>query len=219
MKKPVGVLLLFWMQFSQGQDKDSTWSVVPAVGFSLRSPVMYFFNFDYPEPYSNTIQDYNDERNLQGISFQPSILFTPSYSKWSFRLIPSIRYDDTYLKIVRVDTVIGSQGLWLKYTDKQVKEFIFEPQIAVFRQITKKTNLGLGFGVVNTGKKFTTIEGWKNDLQFYTLDLIFQRQRRHITWEIQAHYIKGDFPRDPYQDFIMYSASVAWFFFPNSEKN
>jgi hypothetical protein len=211
----VYILFLCFGTSLHAQKADSTWKFEPAVGIGVRSTPMYFFNFNFIERYSIVIQDYNWEKNLQGLSFQPSLKVSPPNSLWFVQVITSFRYDYLYDEFVRWDTLKNqsSPNPQIRGIDKEVKEFIFEPQVALFRKVNSKTNMGLGLGLVNTGKSYTTIEGWKNYLEFYTIDFLYQRERPRMLWEIRAHYIKkGQFPRDPFEDLIMYSARIAYRF-------
>ncbi|MEP4531894.1 MAG: hypothetical protein ABJ004_02330 [Cyclobacteriaceae bacterium] len=221
--KKLALILFFVGNIAYSQELDSTWGFEPSFGLALRSTPMYFFNFNFIEDYSRTTQDYNYERNLQGLSAQPSLRVNPPYSKWSLQLIASVRYDDIYLKFLRWDTLknqTSTNGPAIRGVDKKVKKVIFEPQVSLLRRINSNTNIGVGIGLVNTGKSYTTIEDWKIDLEFYTIDLIFQKERRRILWELKAHYIKkGQFPTDPTQDFITYSARIAYRFRTDLKKN
>jgi hypothetical protein len=209
----VCILFLCFSTSLHAQKEYSTWKFEPAVGIGVRSTPMYFFNFKFIERYSIVIQDYNWERNLQGLSFQPSLKVSPPNSLWFVQFVATFRYDHIFYDVVRVDTIESPNGKIPKYIEEEVKQFIFEPQVALFRKVNSKTNMGLGLGLVNTGKSYTTIEGWKNYLEFYTIDFLYQRERPRMLWEIRAHYIKkGQFPRDPFEDLIMYSARIAYRF-------
>ncbi len=201
------------------QVRDSTWNVEYAAGLSLRSTVMYFFNFDWIEIYDFSIQDYHFEKNLQGLSFQPSIRITPPHSVWSLQVIPSIRYDVTHVRVGRIDTIQTFNGPQVRFINEEVKQFIFEPQASLMCGINARSSLGVGAGLINTGKRYTDYEGRKHNIQFYTIDLTYQRRMKRFLWEARAHYNReGQFPRDPLNDFLMYSVRFAWYF-PNAFTN
>lgn len=208
------VLLCGFKISSNAQENDSRWDFEPAIGIGVRSTPMYFFNFDFIERYSIVIQDYNWERNLQGLSLQPSFKISPKSSTWSVQLIAGFRYDYIYDKFVRWDTLnnpLWSPPQFIRGIDKQVKEFIFEPQISLLKKVSPNTSIGIGYTLVNTRKTYRNFDGVKVDIEFHTIDFVFQRERPKIFWEIKANYIpKGQFPRDPFQDFIMYSARIAY---------
>ncbi len=221
MKKSICSLIILMTAFYSvnAQVRDTTWNLEYSAGVSLRSTVMHFFRFGFVELYSSTIQDYEFEKNLQGLSFQPSIKVTAPHSRWSLQFIPSIRYDVTYEKVVRIDTVDTGQHLLVIAIDKEMSEFIFEPNISLMRRINDRSNVGVGATLVNTGKRYTDYEGNHHNLQFYTIDLTYQRKLKRLLWEAKVHYLReGQFPRDPLNDFLMYSFRFAWYF-PNAFSN
>lgn len=177
-------------------------------GLMLRTGIMNFFNFKYKWP-SNVSRPYNSERNINGFSLSPGILFKINHLQIEY--FAGLRYDVLYI-------VSGKENTYQR-------EFILDHHFN-FSLKVRKLSYGVGSSIVNAGKSFTyntnifTPNYIHESLEFRTINgFVTFPVWKTLNLEIKAIYMPNGYPYNRQQDFIMYSTRLFYKFkFLNKNK-
>lgn len=220
-------LLLFVFHISQGQPSQSkqvdaaTFVVTPAIGLSWRSTTIGLFR-------GNSLVralriPYNYEKNIQGISLNPSINVYIRPARLAIEYAPNLRYDHLHN--------VWSNSCHLMQLEfnprpmchypllEEVTGFIIDHNFNFFIRLSeskdkRKTRVGLGLSFVNSGEDFTSRNGqnyW--NLAFTTYNLLFQIPiKKHFMLEPKVLYIPHGFPEGPGQKHLTFSIRTFYNF-------
>ena len=161
-------------------------------GFTWRSTVMNFFNLKEVIPADPT-QPYDYERNVQGLGLNPGLLISSHVI--SLEYYSNLRYDVVYSRI-------GMENVY-------VKDFLMDHNFNI--SMIRKLTYGVGISIVNFGKGYAfvnPIPRYQN-IEFTTYNfLVAFPINKLMNLELKALYIPKDFPENPVEKYITYSARV-----------
>jgi hypothetical protein len=212
---------------SQGQQnenerlEEATLIVTPAIGLSWRSSIIDLFNsrgmvrfFRIP---------YNYEKNIQGISLNPSINIFIRPARIAIEYAPNLRYDHLYNvwsdSCHLIQSESGSRPMCYYPLLEEVNDFIVDHNFNLFVRLgenkdKRKTRIGFGLSIVNSGKDFTSQNGqnyW--NLSFATYNLALQIPiKKHFIVEPKVLYIPREFPYNPMRRYLSFSLRTFYTF-------
>ena len=222
------LLLLVGVSFnSQGQPSQSkqieeaTFVVTPGIGLSWRSSTI---GLSRRSGIVRALRiPYSYEKNIQGVSLNPSVNIYIRPARLAIEYAPNIRYDHLYN--------VWSDSCHLMQLEfnprpachypllEEVTGFIIDHNFNFFIRLgesknKRKTRVGFGLSLVNSGKDFTSQNGqnyW--NLAFTTYNLALQIPiKKHFTVEPKALYIPQDFPDNPAQRYLSFSLRTFYSF-------
>jgi hypothetical protein len=195
------VFILLFPTESKGQEKAI--KIYPTLGVTWRVAVMNFFNLNAVIPNDPTIP-YSYERNVQGFSINPGIQIITSII--GFEYYPGFRYDVVYSS--------------LEVENVYFKEFIVDHNFNLI--LKRKLGFGIGMTIVNAGKGFEFVNPIPryHNIEFKAYNaFVTIPVKKIINLQIEVQYIPKDFPRNPYEKYIMYSLRAYYKFdFLNKKK-
>lgn len=187
------IIGLFFLSNCYSQN-DSSSSLNGGLGYMARTTVLYYKNMGsggyFVGPYS-----YAKGVNGTGMIFYLNYSFKTFFA---FKYEPTIRYDFFYFD-----------------RPKNRHTFYFDHNFSLTTQVfSPKTYFGAGYSIINVNKSLKYDDNGDEEelpLEFDALNFIFGvKIKKKFIAEFTWHYIRDDFPDNPYRNVNMIRISVLY---------
>jgi len=214
------IFLLGISSYSQPMNGHSKWQ--PTIGITWRSTAMNFFDFGPIVPMDWNMK-YTYEKNVQGFSLNPGIQYQLSRTIY-LEYYPNLRFDVTHSVWNKKDDVfqfVNDEGdsLFINSNPSYPKTFLIDHNFNIIRK-KEKLALGLGMTIVNAGKTLNYPVNHRipsnrriQDIEFSTLNgfVVFPVKKIYNV-ELKALFIPNNFPRNIYEQYMLYTIRVFYKF-------
>lgn len=212
------ILLVCLCGHAQSLDSQSKWQ--PTIGVTWRSTAMNFFDFGPIIPMDWNMK-YTYEKNVQGFSLNPGVQYQLSRTLF-LEYYPNLRYDVTHSvwsKKHDVFQFVSDEGdsLFINNNPSYSKSFLIDHNFNIIRR-KGKLALGMGMTIVNAGKTINYPIAHRypanrriQNIEFRTLNgFVVIPVKKIYNLELKAMYIPRDFPKNIYEQYMMYSIRVYY---------